>query len=126
MTFTKLQQRAHREVFIEKCRQKAWDAACTADHIAKQFDKLMADYEKLKKEDGEHEAAIKALDNGKNERRYRRRNVLAKQMEFIQQSAAELQRALQQLYANVEQNLALATYAETWEWKEMDQRAELT
>jgi hypothetical protein len=63
MTFSKEQQQHARKILIEECRQKAWSAACTADHIARQFDRLMAKYEKLKKEDAEHETEIEALNN---------------------------------------------------------------
>ena len=58
-TFTDKQQKQHRAEFIEDCRQKAWNAACNADYIAKHFDELLAEYEKLKKEDTEYEAQIR-------------------------------------------------------------------
>ena len=48
-----------------------------------------------------------------------RRNAPAKQLQFLQQSSAEAQQVMQQLYANVEKNLALAAHAEKWEWKEI-------
>jgi hypothetical protein len=50
MTFSKEQQQHARKLFIEECRQKALGAACDADFISKQHDKLMGDYEKLKRE----------------------------------------------------------------------------
>jgi hypothetical protein len=31
MTFTKVQQEKHCQVFIDECRQKAWGAACHAN-----------------------------------------------------------------------------------------------
>jgi hypothetical protein len=46
-----------------------------------------------------------------------RRNVLAKSVEAIGQGAGERQEGIQRIYANVEQNLALAKHAETWELK---------
>jgi len=49
MTFSKEQQQHARKLFIEKCRQKARGTACNADFGSKQHDKLMVDYEKLKK-----------------------------------------------------------------------------
>jgi hypothetical protein len=62
MTFSKEQQQHARKLFIEECRQKALGAACDADFISKQHDKLMGDYEKLKREDAELEAQIDAID----------------------------------------------------------------
>jgi len=47
-----------------------------------------------------------------------RRNTLAQQMKVIEQNAQPGQQSLQQLYASVESNLALAKHAEEWEWKE--------
>jgi uncharacterized protein YlxW (UPF0749 family) len=128
MTFSKEQQQHARKVFIEDCRQKAWGAACNAEWLSEKFDEQMAEFEKLQKEDGELEAQIKALDNAidyhtKDNREKRkalqeRRNALAKTKEIVGATATQLQRGMQQLYANVEQNLALAAHAETWEWKE--------
>ena len=42
--------------------QKAWSAACHADWIAKQLDKLIEDYGKLKAEDEKLEVEIKTLE----------------------------------------------------------------
>ena len=127
-TFTQLQQKKHRQVFIEEYRQKAWSAACNAEWISKQSDELLAQYEKLKKEDAELEEQIKALDNAvdyhtKDNRDKRKalqehRIAIGHGMQFLQKSATEAQQAMSQLYANVEQNLALAAHAEKWEWKE--------
>jgi hypothetical protein len=85
-------------------------------------------YEKTKKGDGEHEVEIKALDNAidyhtkdncdKRKTLQERRNVLANQMQFLQQSMAEAQQTLQRLYATVEHHLELAKHAETWDWKD--------
>jgi hypothetical protein len=47
-----------------------------------------------------------------------RRNGLTRSMQFLWQSAEQAQQATTQLYANGEQNLALAKHAETWDWKE--------
>ena len=49
MTFSKLRQERHREAFIEDRCQKAWGAACNANYVGVQHDKLMADYEKCKR-----------------------------------------------------------------------------
>jgi hypothetical protein len=47
------------------------------------------------------------------------RNALSKTMEFLQRGMTEAQQAMAQLYSNVEQKLAMAKYAEAWEWKEV-------
>jgi hypothetical protein len=47
-----------------------------------------------------------------------RRNTLAQQMKLIGENAQQGQRSLEQLYASMESNLALAKHAEQWEWKE--------
>ena len=47
-----------------------------------------------------------------------RRNTLAQQMKLIGENAQQGQRSLEQLYASMESNLALAKHAEEWEWKE--------
>ena len=39
-------------------------------------------------------------------------------MERISQHAAEGQKAMRDLYASMESNLALATHAEGWSWKD--------
>jgi lantibiotic modifying enzyme len=107
-TFTDKQQKHHRADFIEDCRQKAWNAACNnADYGAKRFDELLAEYEKMRKEDAEHEEQIKALDSAldyhtKDNREKRkalqeRRTILAKQLQFLEQSSAEAQQVMQQL-----------------------------
>jgi hypothetical protein len=40
-------------------------------------------------------------------------------MKIISQNAQQGQQSLQQLYASMESNLALAKHAEEWEWKEV-------
>jgi hypothetical protein len=42
MTFTAEQQQRHRATFIDDCRQKHWGAACHANWVGEQFDKLRA------------------------------------------------------------------------------------
>ena len=49
-----------------------------------------------------------------------RRNTLAQQMKLIGENAQQGQRSLEQLYASMESNLALAKHAEEWEWKEAE------
>ena len=93
MTFSKEQQQHARKLFIEECGQKAWGAAYNADYDSTQHDKLMADYEKLKKEDADLEAQISAIDTApdyhtKDNREKRkqlehRRNMLARQQEAL-------------------------------------------
>ena len=39
-------------------------------------------------------------------------------MKLIGEKAQQGQRSLEQLYASMESNLALAKHAEEWEWKE--------
>jgi hypothetical protein len=62
MTFSKEQQQHARKLFIEERRQKAWSSNCNAEYIAERFDELMAQHEKMKKEDAEFEAQTNALD----------------------------------------------------------------
>jgi hypothetical protein len=62
-TFTKLQQQKHRQDFIDECRQNAWGAACHANWIGDQLDRLIDDYAKLKKDDEALEAEIKTYEN---------------------------------------------------------------
>jgi hypothetical protein len=129
MTFSKEQQQYARKVFVEECRQKAWGAACIADFVSEQHDKLMADYEKRKREeDADLEAQISAIDTApdyhtKDNREKRkgleqRRDIIAQQRQALVAAAGELQQGMRGLYANVENNLAIAKHAETWEWKE--------
>jgi multidrug resistance efflux pump len=129
-TFTDEQQELHRELFIEECRQKAWGARCHADWIANGLDTIMAEYQKLQAEDRGLEAEIKALEvapdyhtvENRNKRKalQERRNALGKAIQAMAQNAGQAQQAMQQLYASVESSLALAKYAEGWEWKEAD------
>jgi hypothetical protein len=49
-----------------------------------------------------------------------RRNGLSKQMEFLGQTIQEGNSKVNNLYAGIETNLALAKHAETWEWKEVN------
>ena len=131
MTFTEEQQKRHRNAFIEECRQAAWSASCRADWIGKQLDKLMAEYQKLKDEDGrladEFGTLERALDSHTKDNRDKRRalqdrrNAIAKQLQVIGGSAGQAQQTMQQLYANAEQNLELAAHAEEWRWKEAAQ-----
>jgi hypothetical protein len=134
MTFTKPEQAKHRKAFIDECRQKAWGAACHADWISKGVDDIMAHYQKLQAEDRALEEAIKAAEvavdyhtvENRNKRKamQERRNTLAQQMKLIEQNAQQGQRSLEQLYASMESNLALATHAEEWEWRQAEASAE--
>jgi paraquat-inducible protein B len=129
VTFTEKQQKDHRTEFIRDCYQKAWGAACNADWIAGRLDKLLEEFEKLNAEDRRLEGEIKGLETGldyhtvenRNQRKalQERRNVLAKQMEAQGNDMQQGQAALQNLYQNIETNLALAKHSETWEWKEV-------
>ena len=49
-----------------------------------------------------------------------RRNVIAKQKEFLGVSMQRGQQAMQQLHQAIESSLALAKHAEGWEWKEIE------
>jgi hypothetical protein len=128
MTFTKSEQTKHRKAFIDECRQKAWGAACHADWISKGVDDILAHYQKLQAEDRALEEAIKAAevpvdyhtveDRNKRKSMQERRNTLAQQMKLVSENAQRGQQSLQQLYASMESNLALAKHAEEWEWKE--------
>jgi hypothetical protein len=133
MTFTEKQQEKHRNAFIEECRQKAWGAACHAEWISTQLDKLVADYGKLKAEDDKLAEEIKALETAvdshtkdnrdKRKALQERRNGLAPRMHVIGASVQEGQKAANSLYAGIESSLALAKHAETWEWKEAEAAA---
>jgi Holliday junction resolvasome RuvABC DNA-binding subunit len=66
-----------------------------------------------------------ALDAHTVENRQKRKDLqaqhtgIAKAMEALGRNAAEVQKAIQQLYASMESALGLAKHAETWSWKEM-------
>jgi chromosome segregation ATPase len=130
VTFTAAQQKTHRAAFIAECRQKAWGAACHAAWISKNIDDLIAQFRKLQEEDKTLEADSKelagALDshtvNNRDKRKaiQEKRNKLAQEMQAISANAQQGQKALQQLLQSVESALALANYAETWEWKEVE------
>jgi chromosome segregation ATPase len=108
---------------LSKTAGKTRGAPCNADYVAAQHERLMADYEKLQKEDADLEAQIKTLDSTldyhtKDNREQRkvlqeRRNTVAKQKDALLGAIAQLQQGMRQLYANVENNLALAKHAET-------------
>jgi hypothetical protein len=124
MTFTKPQQDRRRKTFIDECRQRAWGAACHADWISRGVDDILAHYQKLQAEDRALEEAIKAAEVAVVENRNKRKsmqersNTLAQQMKVISENAQRGQQSLQQLYASMESNLALAKHAEEWTWKE--------
>jgi hypothetical protein len=129
-TFTGKQQTAHREAFIEECHQNAWGARCNADFISKGLDDGMAEYAKLKAEDDQLAADIKDLedatdhhtvDNRQKRRALQgRRDDLMKVQNALAENIRQGQQAVQNLLRSVENNLALAKYAEAWEWKEAD------
>src|SRR5690242_17806901 len=130
MTFDSGQQEKHRQSFIDACRQKAWDAACHADWIRKSLDEVVASYQKLQEQDRTLEADIKelaaALDSHTVDNRQKRkalqekRDALAPQMQALLRNMQAGQSALNQLLQSTESALALATHAETWEWKEVE------
>jgi hypothetical protein len=134
MTFSEKQQEKHRRSFIEECHQKAWGAACHADWIGSQLDKLVADYAKLKTDDDMLAEEIKtletAVDSHTKDNRHKRkalqerRNALSPQMQAISLAVQEGQKAANNLYAGIESSLALAMHAETWEWKEVQLHAQ--
>ncbi|HLH93526.1 MAG TPA: hypothetical protein VKW08_00265 [Xanthobacteraceae bacterium] len=127
-TFTDAQQKAARKAFIEENKQKAWNAACHAEWIGKGLDQVVAECEKMQKEDEKLAEEIKALEasvvsHTKENRDQRkalqeRRNGIAKTILGLRQHHERGQAAMAQLYQNVETSLALAKHAETWEWKE--------
>jgi chromosome segregation ATPase len=124
-SFTDEQQTLHRDLFVEECRQKAWGAACHADWIAKQLDTLVADYTKLEVEQGRVDEEIKATDYKTPESRDKlkalqaRRDALPARLTALKKNMQQVQQVLSGLYQNIEVNLQLATYAETWAWKEV-------
>lgn len=129
MTFTRAQQKEHREAFIKDCRQRAWAAACRAEWIGKQLDKLVEDYTKLKAEDEKLEGEIKTLETAvdyhtvenRNKRKalQERRNVITGQMKTLGHDVQQGQLGANELYQSIEASLQLAAHAETWEWKEV-------
>jgi flagellar capping protein FliD len=129
-TFTEEQQKKHRAAFIEDCHQKAWGAACHAEWISIQLDKLVEDAGKLQAEDKKLDAEIKALETAvdshtkdnrdKRKAMQERRNKLAKGMQLLGKNMQDGQQALTGFHQSIEANLALAKHAETWEWKEME------
>jgi septal ring factor EnvC (AmiA/AmiB activator) len=121
-------QEPQRSAFINECQQKAWGAACHADFISKQLDELIAQYAKLKEEDDSLAADIKAAETAldyhtvenrqKRKEKQERRNQLTQIMQALGQNMGAGQKALEQLQANIENNAALATHAESWSWPE--------
>lgn len=129
MDFADTEQQEHRQAFIKEARLKSWGAACHADYVAKQLDDLMAEYAKLKEEDETLAAEIKeaeaapdfhTVDNrtGRKEKQ-QRRNQIAKILEALARNMGQGQKALEQLQASVDSNLALAEHAEGWAWKQV-------
>jgi hypothetical protein len=129
-TFTKVQQADHRKSFLQECHQKAWGARCNADFIAKGLDDLTAEYTKLKAEDDQLAADIKELESapdhhtvdnrGKRRARQGKRDDLVKVQNVLGENIRQGQRAMQNLLQSVETNLALAEFAQTWEWKDAE------
>jgi hypothetical protein len=133
VTYDDKQQKEHREAFINECRQKAWGAACHADWISKNIDEILARYTKLQEEDRTLDADSKelagALDSHTVENRNKRKGIQEKrdkikqEMQVIAASAQKGQQVMTNLLQSVESNLALAKHAESWEWKEVEQKA---
>jgi len=131
MTYTEDQQKEHRAAFIHDCRQKAWGAACNAEWISGQLEKMIADYTKLTEEDAKLAAEIKELEaavdshtkdnRDKRKALQERRNGLTAQKEFLGKTIQDGQANANRLYGTIETHLALAKHAETWEWKEVEQ-----
>src|SRR5690348_7506776 len=129
--FTPEQQEKHRTAFIEECRQKAWGARCHADWVAKGLDKVLAEYEKLKKEDTEldNEITSEALARDAHTRDNRdkrkelqaKRNGIAKTIKALALNMQQGQKAMQELYQSAESNLSLAAHAEEWKWPELSE-----
>jgi chromosome segregation ATPase len=134
MAFTVEEQKRHRDSFIHDCHQKAWGAACHANWIGTQLDKLIEDYGKLKEEDAKLVIEINTLaasidehtkvNRDKRKALQERRNTLAQQMKALTIAMQEGQRGLNELHQNIEANLQLAKHAETWEWKEVQSTGE--
>jgi hypothetical protein len=51
-----------------------------------------------------------------------RRNTLAKQKQALSMAMQEGQRGLNELHQTIEANLQLGAHAETWEWKEVNNK----
>ena len=130
MTFSAEQQQGHREALITDCREKAWGAAFSADFIGASLDKVTADYQKLKDEDGKLADEIKKLElapdshtkdnRDKRKAMQERGGTIMKSMAYLAENMKHGQEAIQNLYLSVETNLALAKHAEKWEWKEVE------
>ena len=63
MTFTKKQEQAHREAFINEGRQKAWSAACHPDYVDKELERLQDELVRLQAQDDKLVADIEELAN---------------------------------------------------------------
>jgi len=134
-TFTKEQQSQARKSFIEKSRENAWGAACHADFLAKTMEGLFAEHQKLIDEDTQLETEIKTLDNTtdyhtvenrmKRKRMQEVRQQISKQMEVAKTAVQRAMQQMQELLQTAEFNLKLAKHAETWEWKEADNKTEV-
>lgn len=133
-TFTSTQQLEHRTQFIEECRQKAWGAACHAEWISKNMDRLHERYNKLHADDtllkGDLEKIAADPDKYSPENRAKKRDIesrreqLAADMKAIAPHAQEGQKALMNLRNSIESALELAKHAETWTWKEVEAEPE--
>jgi hypothetical protein len=131
-TFNKEQQSQARKSFIEKSRENAWGAACHADFLAKTMEGLFAEHQKLIDEDTRLETEIKALDNTtashtaenrtKRKRMQEVRQQISKQMELAKTAVQRAMQQMQELLQTAEFNLKLAKHAETWEWKEVENK----
>lgn len=104
MTYTDDEQQEHRAAFIQKCRQKAWGAACEADYIGDQVEKLTIEYTKLKEEDDEIASSPEHHTVANRERR----KALAAGMKLLQESIQDGQGRMERLLQQADQNLAVA------------------
>jgi len=110
MSWTDAEQDEHRAAFIKECRRKAWGAACEADFIGKQADKLMAEYARF----SEDRDALAASPDGHTVANREKRKQLVDGMKLIQESIAKGQERMQSLLVQSDNNLAVAKHAEGW------------
>ena len=95
---------------------------------------LFDEHQKLIDEDARLEKEIKALDNAtdhhtvenrtKRKRMQEVRKQLSKQMEITKTTVQRGVREMRELLQTAEFNLKLAKHAETWEWKEAENKPE--
>lgn len=131
-TFNKQDQEKYRQQFIEEGRSKAWSAACHAAWVTDQTDKLLKAYEKMDVDQralDEKERGLElAIDSHTKDNRIMRKslheqgNIIRIKMKSIGDELQKSYTFASQLLGNIDSNLAVAEFAKTWIWKEVESK----